>query len=103
MSGMLQSGSGTQHVWEIIAGLGIAALAVAGVAVYLLRKFFQSSKEEQQEKIAAGAPRTENGSAFMAASKQGVIQQLRGQETGDEGLHKLEKARGEETERLCEE
>src|SRR5213082_1516272 len=103
MSGMLQSGSGTQHVWEIIAGLGIAALAVAGVAVYLLRKFFQSSKEEQQEKIAAGAPRTENASAFMAASMQGVIQQFREQEKELERLHKIEKERAEQTERLSEE
>jgi len=55
---MLQTGSGTQHVWEIIAGLGIAVLAVAGVAVYLLRKFFQNSKEGQQEKNLAGARRT---------------------------------------------
>ena len=103
MSGMLQSGSSTQHIWEIIAGLGIAALAVAGVAVYLLRKFFQSSKEEQQEKIAAGAPRTENASAFMAASMQGVIQQLREQEKELERLHKVEKERAEQTERLSEE
>src|SRR5690242_12653592 len=103
MSGMLQSGSSTQHIWEIIAGLGIAALAVAGVAVYLLRKFFQSSKEEQQEKIAAGAPRTENASAFMAASMQGVIQQLREQEKELERLHRIEKERAEQTERLSEE
>src|SRR5690242_17952435 len=103
MWGMLQTGSGTQHVWEIIAGLGIAVLAVAGVAVYLLRKFFQNSKEGQQEKILAGAPRTENASAFMAASMQGVIQQLREQEKELERLHKIEKERAEQTERLSEE
>src|SRR6266567_3836554 len=103
MWGMLQGGSGTQHVWEIIAGLGIAVLAVAGVAVYFLRKFFQSSKEEQQEKIAASGPGTENASAFMAASMQGVIQQLREQEKELERLHKIEKERAEQTERLSEE
>src|SRR5689334_12187041 len=103
MWGMLQSGSGTQHVWEIIAGLGIAMLAVAGVVVYLLRKFFQRTKEGQKEKIAAGAPRTENASAFMAASMQGVIQQLREQEKELERLHKIEKERAEQTERLSEE
>src|SRR5437764_10866127 len=103
MSGMLQSGSGTQHVWEIIAGLGIGAVAVAGVVVYLLRKFFQSSKEGQQEKIAAGSPRTENAPAFMAASMQAVIQQLREQEKELERLHKIEKERAEQTERLSEE
>lgn len=103
MWGMLQGGSGTQHIWEVIAGLGIGVLAVAGVVVYLLRKFFQSRKEEQQAKVAVTAPRTENASAFMAASMQGVIQQLREQEKELERLHKIEKARAEQTERLSEE
>jgi len=103
MWGMLQGGSGTQHTWEVIAGLSIGVLAVAGVVMYLLRKFFQSSKEEQGEKVAAGAPRTENASAFMAASMQAVIQQLREQEKELERLHKLEKERAEQTERLSEE
>src|SRR5213075_1049215 len=103
MWGMLQGGSSTPHIWEVIAALGIGALAVAGVVVYLLRKFFQSSKEGQQEKIAASAPRTENAPAFMAASMQGVIQQLREQEKELERLHKIEKERAEQTERLSEE
>ncbi|HEY6945278.1 MAG TPA: hypothetical protein VI431_09075, partial [Candidatus Acidoferrum sp.] len=103
MWGMLQSGSGTQHMWEIIAGLGIGVLAVVWLVVYSLRKFFQSTKEEHKEKIAASAPRTENASAFMAASMQGVIQQLREQEKELERLHKIEKERAEQTERLSEE
>ena len=100
---MLQTGGSSQHLWEITAGLGIAVLAVAWLVVYLLRKFFQSSKEEQQEKVAANTPRTENPSAFMAASMQGVIQQLREQEKELERLHKIEKERAEQTERLSEE
>ncbi|HEX8764360.1 MAG TPA: ATP-binding protein [Candidatus Acidoferrum sp.] len=100
---MLQGGSGAPHIWEILAALGIGVLAVAGVVVYLLRKFFRSSKEGQEEKIAASAPRTENASAFMAASMQGVIQQLREQEKELERLHKIEKERAEQTERLSEE
>src|SRR5215467_1198228 len=103
MWGMLQAGGSSQHLLEITAGLGIGVLAVAWLAVYLLRKFFQSSKEEQQEKVAARAPRTENASAFMAASMQAVIQQLREQEKELERLHKLEKERAEQTERLSEE
>ena len=103
MWGVLQSGSGTQHLWEVIAGLGIGVLAVVWLVVYLLRKFFQSSKQEQVEKVAAGVPRTENASAFMAASMQGVIQQLREQEKELERLHKIEKERAEQTERLSEE
>ena len=103
MWGMLQTGGSSQHLWEITAGLGIGVLAVAWLVVYLLRKFFQSSKEEQVEKVAEGAPRTENASAFMAASMQGVIQQLREQEKELERLHKIEKERAEQTERLSEE
>ena len=61
---MLQGGSSTQHLWETAGILGVALLAVVGLVVYLLRKFFQSSKEGQREKIATSAPRTENPSAF---------------------------------------
>src|SRR5215469_8238996 len=99
----LQGGSSSQHLWEVIAGLGIGVLATAWFVVYLLRKFFQSTKEEQKEKIAATGPRTENASAFMAASMQGVIQQLREQEKELERLHKIERERAEQTERLSEE
>src|SRR5215469_15674 len=99
----LQGGSSSQHLWEVIAGLGIGVLATAWFVVYLLRKFFQSTKEEQKKKIVATGPRTENASAFMAASMQGVIQQLREQEKELERLHKIEKNRAEQTERLSEE
>jgi PAS domain S-box-containing protein len=103
MWGTFQGGNGTQHLWEITAGLGIGVLGVAWLVVYLLRRFFQSTKEEHQEKITASAPRTENPSAFMTASMQGVIQQLREQEKELERLHKIERERAEQTERLSEE
>lgn len=100
---MLQTGASSQHLWEITAGLGIGVLAVVWLVVYLLRKFFQSSKEEQKESVTTSAPRTENVSAFLTASMQGVIQQLREQEKELERLHKIEKERAEQTERLSEE
>jgi PAS domain S-box-containing protein len=103
MWGMLQGGNGPQRLWEITAGLGIAVLGIAWLVVYLARKFFQSTKEEHKEKIATSAPRTENPSAFMAASMQGVIQQLREQEKELERLHRIERERAEQTERLSEE
>src|SRR5215469_13660323 len=103
MWGMLQTGGSSQHLLEITAGLGIGVLAVAWLAVYLLRRFFQSSKEEQKESVASSTPSTENASAFMAASMQAVIQQLREQEKELERLHKIEKERAEQTERLSEE
>jgi len=103
MFAALQTGNNTQHVWMVAAGLGIVLLAIMGVVVYLLRKFFQSTREEHKKEFKASAPSTENPSAFMAASTQGVIQQLREQEKELERLHRLERERAEQTERLSEE
>ena len=103
MLATLQTAGSTQHLWVIAAGLGVGLLAVTGVVVYLLRKFFQSTREQQVEEFTTSAPRTENPSAFMAASMQGVIAQLREQEKELERLHRIEKERAEITERLSEE
>ena len=80
MLATLQAGNNTQHLWMIAAGLGVGFLVVTGLVVYLMRKFFQSTREEQKKEFKTSAPRTENPSAFMAASMQGVIQKLREQE-----------------------
>jgi two-component system sensor histidine kinase AtoS len=108
MLATLQTGNGvagnsTQHLWTIAAGLGIALLAITGLAVFLMRKFFQRTREQHGHEIGTSAPRTENPSAFMTASMQGVIQQLREQEKELERLHRIEKERAEQTERLSEE
>ncbi len=99
----IEAGIDTQHVWMIAAGLGVGLLVVTGMVVYLMRKFFQSTREQQKEEFKTSGPRTENPSAFMAASMQGVIQQLREQEKELERLHRIEKERAEQTERLSEE
>src|SRR6266849_2733381 len=103
MLATLQAGNNTQHLWMIAAGLGVGFLVVTGLVLFLLRKFFQSRREEQKAEFATSAPRTENPSAFMAASMQGVIQKLREQEKELERLHKIERDRAEQTERLSEE
>src|SRR5712671_4399152 len=103
MLATLQSGNNTQHLWMIATGLGVGFLVVTGLVVYLMRKFFQSTREEQKKEFKTSAPRTENPSAFMAASMQGVIQKLREQEKELERLHRIEKERAEQTERLSEE
>src|SRR5947208_1820820 len=103
MCATFQAGNNTQHLWMIAAGLGIGFLVVTGLVVYLMRKFFQSTREQHNEEFKTSGPRTENPSAFMAASMQGVIQQLREQEKELERLHRIEKERAEQTERLSEE
>lgn len=84
-------------------GLGIGLLGIIVLAVYLVRKSIQTRREEYQTKAGPSTPSTENASAFMAASMQGVIQQLREQEKELERLHKIERERAEQTERLSEE
>jgi len=103
MDATLQTVGNTQHLWVIAAGLGVFFLAVVGLIVYVMRKFFQSTRGAEKEEIDAGAARTENPSAFMTASMQGVIRQLREQEKELERLHKIEKERAAQTERLSEE
>jgi PAS domain S-box-containing protein len=99
----MQNGGNTQHLWGIATGLGAGFVVVTLVVVYLMRKSFQNRRDEQREEFKTSAPRTENPSAFMAASMQGVIQQLREQEKELERLHRIEKERAEQTERLSEE
>jgi PAS domain S-box-containing protein len=98
-----QNANSTQHLWMIAAGLGVGFLAVTWLVVFLMRRSFQSRREEQKEEFKTSGPGTENPSAFMAASMQGVIQQLREQEKELERLHRIEKERAEQTERLSEE
>jgi PAS domain S-box-containing protein len=103
LAAALQNANSTQHLWTLAAEMGIAFLGVMGLVFFFLRKFFQNRREEHKQEFATSAPRTENPSAFMAASMQGVIQKLREQEKELERLHKIEKERAEQTERLSEE
>jgi two-component system sensor histidine kinase HydH len=93
----------TQRVWEIAAGAAVGILAVVGIMFFLLRRFFQSTQESHRADVMMAPLRTENPSAFMTASMQGVIRQLRDQEKELERLHKIERERAENTERLSEE
>ncbi|MGB6670762.1 MAG: hypothetical protein WBE73_20640, partial [Candidatus Acidiferrum sp.] len=77
----------TQHIWEIAIGMAAGILALVGIVFFLLRRFFQSTRESQGADILAASPRTENPSAFMTASMEGVIRQLRDQEKELERLH----------------
>ena len=103
MIGALQTGQSTQHLWMLAGALGAGLLVLLVFVLVLMRKVFQSSREEPKEKLEGSRPGTENASAFMAASMQGVIRQLRDQEKELERLHKIEKERAEQTERLSEE
>lgn len=88
--------------WTPVIVVGLILLAVMVVGFLLLRRFFSETRSANVTRMDA-APRTENPSAFMAASMQAVIQKLREQEKELERLHQQEKERAEQTERLSEE
>jgi PAS domain S-box-containing protein len=90
------------NLWPIALGAAIGLLAVGLVVLFWVRRVFQSTRDRQKSDVS-GAPRTQNPSAFMAASMQGVIQKLRDQEKELERLHRVEKERAAHTERLSEE
>src|SRR6202521_1568084 len=90
-------------------GLGFAAvmmiLLLFGIigCVILIRKFTREQSKESSRDWATSSPDTENASAFMAASMQGVIEKLRAQEKELARLHVIAQERAQESERLTEE
>jgi nitrogen-specific signal transduction histidine kinase len=97
---VLQKPAGAPNLWQVI-GLVLALFAIVVAVMYFVRRSFQGALNSQQERTPA--PRVENQAAFMTASMQGVIQKLRDQEKELERLHRIEKDRAEQTERLSEE
>jgi PAS domain S-box-containing protein len=85
----------------ILTGAVLLAL-VLGVLI-LMRKFAQQKSGEADRSWASETPDTENASAFMTASMQGVIEKLRAQEKELARLHLLAQERAQESERLTEE
>jgi two-component system sensor histidine kinase HydH len=82
-------------------GAAVGVFLVGVVVLFLARRYFHAQNARKEE--LSQTPRTQNPSAFMAASMQGVIQKLRDQEKELERLHRIEKERAATTERLSEE
>ncbi len=99
---MLLQTKSAEIPWVVLTGTGIAIFAMLVGGILLLRKVFLSSPERSAGPNNSPA-RTENASAFMAASMQAVIQKLKEQEKELERLHKEERDRADLTERLSEE
>src|SRR6202158_6314307 len=100
MLAALQS-TNPQCLWPSGVGSAWGLFAIALVVLYLVRRHFQGARNAHKEEESQ-PPRTQNPSAFMAASMQGVIQKLREQEKELERLHRSEKERAAHTERLRE-
>jgi PAS domain S-box-containing protein len=89
-------------LWAYGVGSAVGLLAVVIVVLFLTRRYFRTARNAHKEEPPQ-TPVTQNPSAFMAASMQGVIKKLRDQEKELERLHRIEKERAAHSERLSEE
>jgi len=103
MAAMHAAQSGGLNPWMPVVVIGMVLVATAWVVLAAMRKFLRDTREAHGEPITTEAPGVSNPAAFMTASMQGVIQKLREQEKELERLHRIEKERAEQTERLSEE
>ena len=86
----------------LIGSLVVLVLLIAGFMVFS-RKIMRQGSPRQVQAASDRAAVTENASAFMTASMQGVIEKLRAQEKELARLHLLAQERAQESERLTEE
>lgn len=92
--------------WMIVGLVAFSLMALVGAVIivsYAMRRMFRRSEPSSPEDFESLKPQGETPSAFMTASMQAVIQKLREQEKELERLHRVEKERAEQTERLSEE
>ncbi|HET6199965.1 MAG TPA: hypothetical protein VFD93_06475, partial [Candidatus Acidoferrales bacterium] len=85
--------------FEIIVTLALVALIFAVVigAFLFIRRSMREDRRNSQDPQDSFRVNSENPSAFMTASMQGVIARLREQEQELARLHQVEKERAQET------
>jgi nitrogen-specific signal transduction histidine kinase len=91
------------YLWGLSALLIMVLMSVALVALILLRRYLQNANTPVRVNQASSAvPSSDNPTAFMAASMQAVIKKLKEQEKELEALHRAERERAQQSERLSE-
>jgi two-component system, NtrC family, sensor histidine kinase HydH len=76
-------------------------LASAIVVLVMARRYFRGGSQSS-DGFGAETPRSDNPAAFMTASMQAVIKKLKEQEKELEALHRAERERAQQTERMSE-
>ena len=88
-------------LWVLSGVLLLVILSSAILALVLARRYFRGGAKSS-DGFGADSPRSDNPAAFMTASMQAVIKKLREQEKELETLHRAERERAQQTERLSE-
>jgi len=86
----------------MLSGALLIVLLVSAILALILarRYFYRGSKSP--DGFGADSPRSDNPAAFMTASMQAVIKKLKEQEKELEALHRAERERAQQTERMSE-
>jgi signal transduction histidine kinase len=87
----------------LLGGVVLIVMVLGGTYLfsYLLRRVL-GGRPAPTEDLFSAKPSTDNPTAFMAASMQAVIQKLRDQEKELAALHRRDRERAQQTERLSE-
>jgi len=88
-------------LWILSGALLIVLLTAAIVIVMMARRYLQR-ESRSSDAMSPDTPRSDNPAAFMAASMQAVIKKLKEQEKELEVLHRAERERAQQTERMSE-
>ncbi len=88
-------------LWAFLGVFFVVVLAGGVVVLMATRRYFRNPSQPNQD-FGKQVPRTDNPTAFVTASMQAVIQKLKEQEKELELLHKAERERAKQTERLSE-
>jgi two-component system, NtrC family, nitrogen regulation sensor histidine kinase GlnL len=79
----------------------MALLGAAVIALVLARRYYRRGTRTPDDS-GSEKPRSDNPAAFMTASMQAVIKKLKEQEKELEALHRAERERAQQTERMSE-
>jgi nitrogen-specific signal transduction histidine kinase len=88
-------------LWVLSGILLIVLFAAAIVAANMARRYFHRGSKSPDDS-GAETPHSDNPAAFMTASMQAVIKKLKEQEKELEALHRAERERAQQTERMSE-
>jgi nitrogen-specific signal transduction histidine kinase len=88
-------------LWILSGVLLMVVLAVAIGAVVVVRRYLQTAQSSADRSVA-DSPRSDNPAYFMTASMQAVIKKLKEQEKELEALHRSERERAQQSERMSE-
>ena len=85
-----------------MSGAFFLIILTAGIVAIVATRRMLRGGSKPAEDFGSPTPRTDNPAAFMTASMQAVIQKLKEQEKELETLHRAERERAKQTERLSE-